>query len=328
MEYVNLGRSGLKVSRLALGAFSFGDPAWRSWVLSAEDSRPIVKRALDAGINFFDTANSYSRGVSEQILGRALRDMARREDVVIATKVYFPTGPGPNNRGLSRKNILHAVESSLRNLETDYIDLYQTHRWDDETPYEEILETLHSLVQAGKVRYLGVSSMYAWQLAKAQYLAERHNWSRFVSVQGHYNLAYREEEREMMPLCREENLGVIPWSPLARGFLGGNRAATGEGITARARWDTFAHDSYVTPDGMEILARVQKLAAERGLRPAQIALAWLLNQKIITAPLLGATKLSHLEDALGALDVVISPEEMRFLEEPYVPHPVIGIHER
>jgi aryl-alcohol dehydrogenase (NADP+) len=328
LRYTTLGRCGLKVSRLALGAFSFGDPAWRDWVLPEEDSRPIIRRALEAGINLFDTANSYSRGVSEEILGRALRDMARREDVLIATKVYFPTGDGPNDRGLSRKHILDAVHASLRRLGTDYIDLYQTHRWDDETPYEEILETFHSLVQSGKVRYLGISSMYAWQLAKALYIAEMHGWTRFVSVQGHYNLAYREEEREMLPLCREEGLGVIPWSPLARGFLAGNRTWSGEGVTARARWDTFAKSSYFTPDGLETLRRVNELAEQRGLRPAQIALAWLLNQPQVTAPLLGVTKLTHLDDALAAVDIRLSAEERAYLEEPYQPHPVIGIHER
>ncbi len=323
MEYVNLGHSGLKVSRICLGAMSFGDPGWRDWVLPEEESRPILRRALELGINFFDTADMYSRGVSEEVLGRALRDFARREEVVIATKVYFPTGEGPNERGLSRKHILHAVEASLRRLGTDYIDLYQIHRWDSDTPIEETLETLDDLVRSGKVRYLGASSMYAWQFARALCLAERHGWTRFISMQNHYNLIYREEEREMIPLCLAEGVGLIPWSPLARGFLAGTRDREGGG-TKRARSDAFAREMYFRDNDFEILARVQDLAARRGVTPAQIALAWLLHRPGVVAPIVGVTKMQHLEEAVAALEIGLSEEEMAYLEEPYQPHPVLG----
>ncbi len=324
MEYVNLGRSGLKVSRICLGTLSYGTPAWRDWVLPEEESRPFIKRALELGINFFDTADMYSQGVSEEILGRALRDFARREEVVIATKVYFPTGEGPNQRGLSRKHIMDAVDASLRRLGTDYIDLYQIHRWDYETPIEETLETLHDLVRMGKVRYIGASSMYAWQFAKALYLADMHGWTRFVSMQNHYNLVYREEEREMLPLCRAEGVGVIPWSPLARGFLAGNRSKQGGGETKRARSDEFAHRMYYQEADFRVVDRVVELARRRGVTPAQIALAWLLHQPGVTAPIVGATKISHLEQAVAALEIRLSPEERAYLEEPYQPHPVLG----
>ncbi len=324
MEYVNLGRSGLKVSRICLGTLSYGTPAWRDWVLPEEESRPFIKRALELGINFFDTADMYSQGVSEEILGRALRDFARREEVVIATKVYFPTGEGPNQRGLSRKHIMDAVDASLRRLGTDYIDLYQIHRWDYETPIEETLETLHDLVRMGKVRYIGASSMYAWQFAKALYLADMHGWTRFVSMQNHYNLVYREEEREMLPLCRAEGVGVIPWSPLARGFLAGNRSKQGGGETKRARSDEFAHRMYYQEADFRVVDRVVELARRRGVTPAQIALAWLLHQPGVTAPIVGATKISHLEQAVAALEIRLSPEECAYLEEPYQPHPVLG----
>lgn len=323
MDYVNLGRSGLKVSRICLGAMSFGDPGWRDWVLPEEESRPIIRRALELGISFFDTADMYSRGVSEEVLGRALRDFARREEVVIATKVYFPIGEGPNERGLSRKHILDAVDASLRRLGTDYIDLYQIHRWDPETPIEETLETLHDLVRAGKVRYIGASSMYAWQFARALYLADRHGWTRFISMQNHYNLVYREEEREMIPLCLAEGVGLIPWSPLARGFLAGTRDRQGGG-TKRAESDAFAREMYFRDNDFEILERVQDLARRRGVTPAQVALAWLLHRPGVVAPIVGVTKMQHLEEAVAALEIGLSEEEMAYLEEPYQPHPILG----
>jgi aryl-alcohol dehydrogenase-like predicted oxidoreductase len=324
MDYVNLGSSGLKVSRICLGTMTYGDPGWRDWVLPEAEARPFVKRALELGINFFDTANMYSRGVSEEVLGRALRDFARREEVVIATKVYFPTGDAPNQRGLSRKHIMDAIDASLGRLGVDYVDLYQIHRWDNETPIEETLGALHDLVQAGKVRYLGASSMYAWQFAQALYLADRHGWTRFVSMQNHYNLIYREEEREMLPLCRAEGVGVIPWSPLARGFLAGSRYKTGGGETTRAKSDTFAHSMYYQETDFAVVDRVVDLAQRRGVAPAQIALAWLLHQPGVTAPIIGASKMAHLEQAFAALEIGLSPEELAYLEEPYQPHPVLG----
>lgn len=325
MEYVNLGRTGLKVSRICLGTMTYGTPAWREWVLPEEESRPFIQRALELGINFFDTADMYSNGLSEEILGRALRDFAaRREEVVIATKVFFPTGPGPNDRGLSRKHILAAIDASLRRLGTDYVDLYQIHRWDPETPIEETLEALHDIVKAGKALYIGASSMYAWQFARALYVADLHGWTRFVSMQNHYNLIYREEEREMIPLCRAEGIAIIPWSPLARGFLAGNRTPDRSGETTRARTDTFAHTMYYQENDFAIADRVVELAKRRGVAPAQIALAWLLHQPGITAPIIGASKMAHLEQAVAALDIQLSAEERTYLEELYRPHPVLG----
>jgi aryl-alcohol dehydrogenase-like predicted oxidoreductase len=325
MEYVNLGRTGLKVSRICLGTMTYGTPAWREWVLPEEESRPFIKRALELGINFFDTADMYSNGLSEEILGRALRDFAaQREEVVIATKVFFPTGPGPNDRGLSRKHIMAAIDASLRRLGTDYVDLYQIHRWDAETPIEETLEALHDIVKAGKARYIGASSMYAWQFAKALYTADRHGWTRFVSMQNHYNLIYREEEREMIPLCRAEGIAIIPWSPLARGFLAGNRTPDRSGETTRARTDAFAHTMYYQENDFAIVDRVVELAKQRGVAPAQIALAWLLHQPGVTAPIIGASKMAHLEQAVAALDIQLSAEERTTLEELYRPHPVLG----
>ncbi|HET9227464.1 MAG TPA: aldo/keto reductase [Thermoanaerobaculia bacterium] len=324
MEYANLGRTGLKVSRICLGCMSYGTPEWRAWVLGEEDSRPFIRRALEMGINFFDTANMYSRGVSEEILGKALKDFGpRREDVVIATKVFFPMGDGPNDRGLSRKHILESIDASLRRLRMDYVDLYQIHRWDPETPIEETLSALNDLVRAGKVRYLGASSMYAWQFAKALYLADLHGWARFSSMQNHYNLVYREEEREMLPLCRAEGIGVIPWSPLARGFLSGKRRR-GEEDTRRGKVDGFAHDLYYQPEDYEVVDRVVALADRKGVKPAQVALAWLLQQPGVTAPIVGATRMEHLEDAVGALEVRLDEEERKSLEEPYRPHRVLG----
>jgi aryl-alcohol dehydrogenase-like predicted oxidoreductase len=324
MEYVNLGRSGVKVSRICLGMMSYGDPAWRDWVLDEEASRPIIRRALELGVNFFDTANMYSDGASEEVTGRALRDFARRDEVVLATKVYHPTGDGPNARGLSRKHICDAIDASLKRLGTDYVDLYQIHRYDPDTPIEETLAALDDLVRAGKVRYIGASSMFAWQFARALYLADRNGWARFVSMQNHYNLVYREEEREMLPLCRHEGVGVIPWSPLARGFLAGNRGARGEGPTARARSDAFAHHMYYQAADYAVVDAVAALAEARGVEPAQVALAWLLHQPVVTAPIVGATKLAHLESAVAALDLRLDAEECAALEAAYVPHPVLG----
>ena len=324
MEYVNLGRSGLKVSRICLGTMTYGTPQWREWVLSEQDSRPFIKRALELGINFFDTADMYSEGLSEEVLGRALRDFARRDEMVIATKVYHSMGDKPNQAGLSRKHILAAMDASLRRLGTDYVDLYQIHRWDYETPIEETLAALHDLVKAGKARYVGASSMWAWQFAKALYLADLHGWTRFASMQDHYNLVYREEEREMLPLCRAEGIGVIPWSPLARGFLMGNRRPDKTGETTRARTDSFAHQMYYRESDFVVVERVGELAQLRGVSPAQIALAWLLHQPGVTAPIVGASKMTHLEDAVAALQVRLSDQELASLQEPYQPHPVLG----
>jgi len=323
-SYINLGKTGLKVSRICLGTMTYGYPEWRDWVLPEEESRPFIKRALEVGINFFDTADVYSKGVSEKILGQALKDFARRDQVVIATKVFNAIGDGPNDRGLSRKHIFDSIDASLHRLQTDYIDLYQIHRWDNETPIEETLEALHDLVKSGKVRYIGASSMYAWQFAKALYLADQHGWTRFVSMQNHYNLVYREEEREMIPLSRSEGIGIIPWSPLARGFLTGNRQREGFGETSRAKKDDFAHRLYYNEVDFQVVDRVVNLAKERGVSSAQIALSWLLHQPGITAPIVGATKLEHLEEAIAAIDLKLDDNERASLEEPYKPHPVLG----
>ena len=324
MIYVNLGRTGLKVSRLCLGAMTYGTPSWREWVLDEADSRPFIKRALDYGVNFFDTADMYSLGVSEEVLGRALKDMTRRDQVVIATKVFYPMGPGPNDRGLSRKHIFDAIDASLRRLGVDHVDLYQIHRLDPDTPIEETLKALDDLVRSGKVRYLGASSMYAWQFARALHLAERHGWSRFVTMQNHYNLVYREEEREMLPLCRQEGIGVIPWSPLARGFLAGNRRREDKGETRRSKSDDFAHKLYYADSDFRIVQRVVETAGRRGVTPAQIALAWILRQPGVTAPIVGASKTEQLDQAVEALTITLSDEECRYLEELYEPHRVLG----
>jgi aryl-alcohol dehydrogenase (NADP+) len=324
MDTINLGNTGLKVSRLCLGMMTYGSPQWRDWVLTEEDGRPFIKRALELGFNFFDTSDAYSSGVSEEVTGRALGDFAKREEVVIATKVFFPTGESPNQRGLSRKHILHAIDNSLRRLDTDYVDLYQIHRWDDATPIEETMEALHDVVKSGKARYLGASSMYAWQFAKAQHLAERHGWTRFVSMQNHYNLVYREEEREMIPLCRDQGVGLIPWSPLARGFLAGNRRPGFGGDTARSKSDQFAHQLYYQESDFKIVDRVVETAKQRGVSPAQVALAWILSRPGVTAPIIGASKMYQLEEATAALSIQLSKEEVDFLEELYQPHPVLG----
>ncbi len=326
MQYVNLGNTGLEVSRICLGTMTYGTSKWRDWVLDEEESRPFFRRAIDAGINFFDTANAYSAGVSEEVTGRALRDYARREEIVLATKVYFPYNDKPNQGGLSRLHILRAVEDSLRRLGTDYIDLYQIHRWDYTTPIEETLEALHDLVKSGKVRYIGASSMYAWQFAKSLYLADLHGWTRFVSMQNHYNLVYREEEREMIPLCRSEGIGLIPWSPLARGFLAGNRARSRAdgGETVRAKTDDYAHKMYYEETDFEVAERAEEVAKRHGVSPAQIALAWMLDKPWITSPIIGASKMYQLDEAIGALDIELSEEDVGYLEEPYQPHPVLG----
>lgn len=324
MEYTRLGKSGLKVSRICLGMMSYGTPAWRPYILDEAESRPFVQRALELGINFFDTADMYSMGVSEEITGRLLKEFARREEVVIATKVYFKMNTSPNGGGLSRKHIMDAVDASLRRLGTDYIDLYQIHRWDYETPIEETLQALDDVVRAGKVRYLGASSMFAWQFAKALWTADQHHWTRFATMQNHYNLVYREEEREMLPLCRDQGVGVIPWSPLARGFLAGNRRRTGGGETVRAQTDDYAAQMYFRDSDFEIVERVIAVAEQRGHAPAQIALAWLLHQPGVTAPIIGASKMRHLEDAVTAVDIQLSTAELTYLSEAYQPHAVLG----
>jgi aryl-alcohol dehydrogenase (NADP+) len=326
MQYVNLGRTGLKVSRICLGAMTYGTPTWREWVLSEEESRPFIRRALELGITFFDTADMYSLGASEEVLGRALKDYAKRDQVVVATKVYFPMGEQPNQGGLSRKHIMDAIDASLRRLGVDYVDLYQIHRWDYDTPIEETVEALHDVIKSGKARYIGASSMYAWQFAQALALAGRHGWTRFVSMQNHYNLIYREEEREMIPLCRAEGIGLIPWSPMARGFLAGNRARQGWGDTRRARTDDYAQKMYYSEADFTVAARVEELAARRGVKPAQIALAWVLAQPGVTAPIVGASRMEQLEQAVGALDITLGADERTFLEEAYVPHAVLGHH--
>jgi len=326
MEYVNLGKSGLKVSRLCLGCMSFGIPerGVHPWTLGEEVSRPFIARALELGINFFDTSNSYSDGTSEEILGRAIRDLARRDEAVIATKLYYPTQQDPNGRGLSRKAILAEIDASLRRLGTDYVDLYQIHRWDYGTPIEETLEALHDVVKAGKARYIGASSMFAWQFCKALYTAELSGWTRFVSMQNHYNLLYREEEREMIGLCADLGIGVIPWSPLARGRLA--RPWDQRAATERASSDEFGKVLYARTEEADraIVDRVGEVAGARGVPRAQVALAWLLNKPSVTSPIIGATKPHHLEDAVGALSITLSPKEMTRLEEPYTPRPVLG----
>ena len=324
MDYVNLGQTGLKVSRVCLGCMTYGVPdrGAHPWSLDEEKSRPFFQRALELGINFFDTANTYSDGTSEEIVGRALRDFARREEIVLATKVFYPMREGPNARGLSRKSIMIEIDASLQRLGTDYVDLYQIHRWDQHTPIEETLEALHDVVKAGKARYIGASSMYAWQFSKAQYLARQNGWTPFVSMQNHYNLLYREEEREMLPLCEAEGVGVVPWSPLARGRLTRDWSET----TDRLEKDEFGKTLYAATEEADrrIVARVAKVAAERGVPRAQVALAWLLQKPFITAPIVGASKLRHLDDAVAALSLKLTPEEIASLEEPYVPHSVVG----
>ena len=327
MKYVRLGHTGLQVSRLALGCMSYGTPDWRPWVLDEAAAQPFFRRAIEAGINFFDTADMYSLGVSEQVTGRALRAMATRDEIVIATKVNFAMSAGPNMGGLSRKHILQACDASLARLGIDTIDLYQIHRFDADVPIEETLEALNDLVRAGKVRYIGASSGSAWRMARALSTSERRGWARFVSMQNHYNLLYREEEREMIPLCRHEGVGLIPWSPLARGVLTRPRPAdakVGSGGTTRAGSDDFSPRLYDTPGDWEVVDAVERVAAARGVGMAEIALAWLLARPGVVAPIVGATKLPHLDAAIRALDLTLSDEELRALDAPYRPHPVRG----
>lgn len=338
MQYTRLGRTGLSVSRLALGMMTYGTPRWRPWVLDEAASRPLVQRAVELGFNFFDTADMYSAGESEVLTGRFVREFCRRDEVVIATKVFYPVDlafsagggvafqPKPNTSGLSRKRILAAVDASLQRLGTDWIDLYQIHRWDDATPIEETLVALHDVVKAGKVRYLGASSMWAWQFAKAQEFARREGLTPFVSMQNHYNLVYREEEREMIPLCRDQGVGLVPWSPLARGFLAGNRGRDDKsgGATSRAATDDIAQKLYYRDSDFRIVEALKALAAERGCAPATLAYGWLLHKPGVSAPIIGASKPGQLEAAVAALDVRLSADEIARLEAPYEPHPVLG----
>jgi aryl-alcohol dehydrogenase-like predicted oxidoreductase len=325
MQYVNLGSTGLKVSRICLGTMTYGSSQWRPWVLDEDLSRPLIKQALEGGINFFDTADMYSLGASEEVLGRALKDFGpTRDKIIIATKVYYPVGDDPNQRGLSRKHIMHAIDDSLRRLGTDYVDLYQIHRFDAKTPIEETLEALHDVVRAGKALYLGASSMFAWQFAKMLYAADANGWTRFVTMQNHYNLLYREEEREMMPLCLEEKIEVLPWSPLARGLLAGKRRTK----TIRAKTDTYGHGLYGEELGYadaRVIDSLEALANEAGVPPAQMALAWLLQKPGVIAPIIGVSKPEQLDDALAALEVRVQPQTMARLEESYVPHAVAGM---
>jgi aryl-alcohol dehydrogenase-like predicted oxidoreductase len=332
MDYLRLGSTGMRVSRICLGMMSYGSQGERSWHLDEAAAEPIVRAAADGGVTFFDTADTYSGGVSEEFTGRLLsRVFPRRDDYVLATKVYFPVGDGErdgrgaNDRGLSRKHILSAIDASLRRLGTDYVDLYLIHRWDGQTPIEETMGALHEVVQAGKARYLGASSMFAWQFAKAQHTAERHGWTRFSAMQNHYNLLYREEEREMIPLCQDQGVAVLPYSPLARGVLAGNRSRDGERRTARAGADPLSDERYSTEADFDVADRLAEVAKDRGVPQAQLALAWLLGRPGVTAPLVGATKLRHITDALAAAGLTLTADERRRLEEPYVPHPVTGL---
>jgi 1-deoxyxylulose-5-phosphate synthase len=334
MQYMKLGNTGITVSRICFGCMTYGggkQPDWampRDWALGAEEAREHFAVALEAGINFFDTADVYSVGLSEEITGRWLGEMASRDDVVLATKVFGAMGPGPNRRGLSRKHIIEACENSLRRLKMDYIDLYQIHRWDYTTPIEETLDALDSLVRAGKVRYLGASSMAAWQFSKALYTAKEHGWQRFVAMQNHYNLIYREEEHEMIPLCIDQGVALIPWSPLARGFFAGNRKpAGGAEVTKRAQTDAFAQNMYFRENDFEVAEAVAKVAKQHGVTPTQIACAWILQAPGVTAPIIGATKTHHLKEIIATADITLSPEEVAAMEEPYRPHPILG-HEQ
>jgi aryl-alcohol dehydrogenase-like predicted oxidoreductase len=324
MKYVNLGRTGLRVSRVCLGMMSFGNGSERPWVLDEDAAEPIVRAAVEGGITFFDTADTYSGGASEVSTGRLLTNYLSRDEMVVATKVFMPMTPGENGGGLSRKHILSGIDASLTRLGMEYVDIYQIHRWDNRTPIEETMEALHDVVRSGKARYIGASSMYAWQFAKAQHVADIHGWTRFVSMQPHYNLIYREEEREMIPQCIDQGVGVIPWSPLARGVLAGNRSRSGEKRTTRSGTDDFTNYLYSQPTDFDVVERVAEVAAERGVPAAQVALAWLLHKKGVTAPIVGATRPGHLADALAAAELALDDVEMARLEEPYVPHPVLG----
>lgn len=323
MQYVNLGRTGLKVSRLCLGMMTYGSKKWRDWVLEEKEARPFVKHALDAGINFFDTADVYSIGESEKVTGNLLKDI-KRENIVVATKVYQQMSDDPNDRGLSRKHILDSIDKSLARLKMDYVDLYQIHRWDYNTPIEETLEALNDVVRSGKARYIGASSMFAWQFMKALHTSEINGWAKFISMQNHYNLVYREEEREMIPLCQDQRIGLIPWSPMARGFFAGNRKHAGGGETARAKNDPFANELYFREEDFAIADRAAEVAKEHNVTGSQIALAWLLNKSHITAPIIGSSKIEHLDQAVAAMDIKLTDEEVKRLEELYRPHPILG----
>jgi 1-deoxyxylulose-5-phosphate synthase len=325
MHYTRLGNSGLTVSKLCLGMMTYGDAQYRPWVLSLEESDPFVRRAFEAGINFFDTANAYARGTSEEYTGKLLSKYAKREDYVLASKVFFSVGENkPNRQGLSRKHIFEAIDASLARLGTDYLDLYQIHRFDPNTPLEETMQALHDVVRSGRVRYIGASSMWAWQFAKAQHVAEKHNLTQFISMQNHYNLIYREEEREMMPQCVDMGVGVIPWSPLARGLLAGNRSQDGQKLTKRAESDSFGDTLYTNPSDWSIIERLNQMATQKGISSATLALAWMHHKPFVTAPIIGASKMQHLEDALSSITVKLSPEEIQQLEELYEPHKVAG----
>ena len=324
MDYIRFGNTGIKVSRLCLGTMTYGKPTDRwPWALNEEQSRPFIKKAIELGFNFFDTADVYTAGASEEVVGKALKDFAKRDEVVLATKVFNPMGPGPNDKGLSRKYIMSAIDASLKRLGTDYVDLYQIHRWDYDTPIEETMEALHDVVKAGKARYIGASSMYSWQFAQAQYIADLNGWTRFVSMQPHYNLIYREEEREMIPFCQDQKIAVIPWSPLARGLLTGKRSKE-RNETERSKTDAFGKSLYNMDSDFEIVNRVTEIAEQKGVPNAQVALAWMLTKPAITAPIIGASKPGHLEDAVAALSLKLTAEEITKLEELYQPHPVLG----
>ncbi|MHB8777925.1 MAG: aldo/keto reductase [Anaerolineales bacterium] len=323
MQYINLGKTGLKVSRLCLGMMTYGSRKWREWVLEENEAKPFVKRVLDAGINFFDTADIYSLGESERVTGNLLKGI-KRENIVVATKVYQQMSDDVNDRGLSRKHIMDSIDSSLKRLQMDYVDLYQIHRWDYNTPIEETMETLNDVVRAGKARYIGASSMFAWQFMKALHVSERNGWTKFVSMQNHYNLVYREEEREMIPLCVDQGIGLIPWSPMARGFFAGNRKRGGGGETTRAKSDAFANQLYFREEDFAIAERTADVAKSHNATASQIALAWVLSKPYIAAPIIGSSKIEHLDQAIAALDIKLSEEEVKQLEQSYQPHPILG----
>ncbi|MCI0551169.1 MAG: aldo/keto reductase [Anaerolineae bacterium] len=325
MQYTNLGKTGMKVSRLCLGMMSYGSKKWREWILEEEESKPFIKRAFDAGINFFDTADVYSLGESERVTGNILKGLGvRRENIVVATKVNGQMSDDINDKGLSRKHIMVSIDKSLQRLQMDYVDLYQIHRWDYETPIEETMEALNDVVRAGKARYIGASSMFAWQFAKSLHVCEAHGWTKFISMQNHYNLVYREEEREMIPLCQDQGIGLLPWSPMARGFFAGDRKRDGGGETSRANSDPFAKGLYFRDEDFTVADCAAEVAKERGVTASQIALAWVLNKPYVHSPIIGATKMDHLDQAIAALEIKLSDDEVKKLEEPYKPHPVLG----